>query len=204
MDVAVLIPVKRFTTAKGRLATVLGDRDRVRFAEWMAARVLDAVAELPTFVACDDPDVRDWAERRGATVIWGAGLGLNGAVDDGVRLIGERGFDQVVVSHADLPRPAPLAQLATAGRTTLVPDRRRDGTNVMSFPTAAPLRADYGAGSFSRHLAQAQANPSTAVELRVDRDLSLDVDTPLDLCHPLIREVLPAWLRTNQASRRFG
>ena len=63
VDVAVLVPVKRFTAAKGRLATVLGDDDRARCREWMASRVLDAVAELPTFVACDDPDVRSGPSR---------------------------------------------------------------------------------------------------------------------------------------------
>jgi 2-phospho-L-lactate guanylyltransferase len=202
VDVAALVPVKRFAAAKGRLADVVNDADRVRFAEWMAARVLDAVAEMPTFVACDDPGVGDWAERRGATVIWGAGLGLNGAVDDGVRQIGERGFDHILVSHADLPRPAPLARLASPGRTVLVPDRRRDGTNVMSFPTAAPILAEYGAGSFARHLSQAQRLVGMAIELRVDRDLSLDIDTPRDLRHPLIKEVLPSWLQTNPDNRR--
>lgn len=204
VDVAVLVPVKRFTAAKGRLATVLGDDVRAGLAEWMAARVLDAVAELPTFVACDDPDVRDWAERRGATVLWGPGLGLNGAVDDGVRRIRERGHRHVVVAHADLPRPGPLRELAVPGRTVLVPDRRRDGTNVMAFPTAAPLRAEYGAGSFSRHLAQAMADDAHVVELRRDRDLSLDIDTPLDLRHPLIEEVLPSWLRTTRDNPRSG
>jgi len=79
---AVLVPVKRFTAAKGRLAGVLSDGDRARLAEWMASGVLDTVAEVPTFVACDDEHVAAWATRMGAQVIWGAGLGLNGAVDD--------------------------------------------------------------------------------------------------------------------------
>jgi hypothetical protein len=51
---AVLVPVKRFSAAKGRLTGVLGDTDRARLAEWMASGVLDVVAEIPTFVACDD------------------------------------------------------------------------------------------------------------------------------------------------------
>ena len=55
---AVLVPVKRFTAAKGRLTGVLGDSDRARLAEWMASGVLDVVAEIPTFVACDDDDGR--------------------------------------------------------------------------------------------------------------------------------------------------
>jgi 2-phospho-L-lactate guanylyltransferase len=196
---AVLVPVKRFTAAKGRLTGVLGDDDRSRLAEWMATGVLEVVAEIPTFVACDDEHVAAWARRMGAHVIWGAGLGLNGAVDDGVEHIASRGFDHVLVSHADLALPDALLDVACDGSITLVPDRRHDGTNVMSFPAAHRLRAAYGGGSFSRHLDQALA-AAVPVEVRSDPRLSLDLDTPRDLAHPLIRKVLPAWLPTNPAS----
>jgi 2-phospho-L-lactate/phosphoenolpyruvate guanylyltransferase len=195
---AVLVPVKRFSAAKGRLAGVLTDHDRARLAEWMASRVLEVVAEIPTFVACDDEDVATWARRMGAEVIWGAGLGLNGAVDDGVERIASNGFDHVVISHADLALPASLLEVATEGSITLVPDRRHDGTNVMSFPATHRLSAAYGGGSFSRHLEQALAL-AVPVEVRSDHQLSLDLDTPRDLAHPLIRKVIPAWLPTNPA-----
>jgi 2-phospho-L-lactate/phosphoenolpyruvate guanylyltransferase len=198
---AVLVPVKRFTAAKGRLTGVLDDRDRARLAEWMATRVLDVVAEIPTFVACDDEQVATWATRTGAQVIWGAGLGLNGAVDDGVDHIVANGFDHVLVSHADLALPGALLDVARADCITLVPDRRHDGTNVMSFPAAHRLRAAYGGGSFTRHLEQAMAEGAVPVEVRSDHHLSLDLDTPRDLAHPLIRKVLPPWLPTNPANR---
>lgn len=171
----------------------------------MATGVLSAARELPTFVACDDDDVADWAEQHGAQVIWGEGLGLNGAIDDGIEQIAKHDVDHIVVAHADLPRPANITAVARPGCVTLVPDRRCDGTNVMAFPTANPLRASYGGGSFGRHLAQALALSNiannVAVEVRSDPDLSLDLDTPTDLTHPLIREVLPEWLRTNLANR---
>ena len=141
MRLAVLIPVKRFAAAKGRLTGVLADDDRATLARWMATRVVDVVAEVPTYVACDDDAVAAWARERGAQVIWGAGLGLNGAVDDGVDRITAAGFDHVLVTHADLARPAGLLDVVRAGCITLVPDRRHDGTNVMSFPTRTPLRA---------------------------------------------------------------
>jgi len=195
------VPVKRFTAAKGRLTGVLADGDRARLAEWMATRVLEVVAEIPTFVACDDDAVADWARSKGAQVLWGAGLGLNGAVDDGVAAITASGFEHVVVAHADLARPATLLDVTRTGTITLVPDRRKDGTNVMSFPTTTPIRAAYGGGSFTRHLDQALAFGNVATEVRIDTDLSLDLDTERDLDHPLIREVLPPWLPTNPASR---
>ena len=200
MRLAVLVPVKRFAAAKGRLTGVLEDGDRARLAEWMASGVLDVVAEIPTFVACDDQHVAEWATRMGAHVIWGAGLGLNGAVDDGVDHITSNGYDHLLVSHADLALPDTLLDVAREGCITLVPDRRHDGTNVMSFPAAHPLRAAYGGGSFARHLEQALAIGSVPVEVRSDPHLSLDLDTPRDLAHPLIAKVLPSWLPTNPAN----
>jgi 2-phospho-L-lactate/phosphoenolpyruvate guanylyltransferase len=197
---AVLVPVKRFSVAKGRLTGVLGDADRARLAEWMASGVLDVVAEIPTFVACDDEHVAAWATRMGAQVIWGAGLGLNGAVDDGVDHILSERFEHVLVSHADLALPGALLDVARGGCITLVPDRRHDGTNVMSFPAAHRLRAAYGGGSFARHLEQALAMATVPVEVRSDPQLSLDLDTPRDLIHPLITKVLPSWLQTSRAN----
>jgi len=180
---------------------VLSGPDRARLAEWLATRVLDVVVEVPTFVACDDEIVAEWAVSHGADVLWSRGLGLNGAVNDGVEQISGRGFDHIIISHADLGRPATLLTAARPGCVTLVPDRRRDGTNVMSFPTKFALRASYGGGSFSRHLRQAQAIGATEIEVRSDPDLSLDVDTAEDLAHPLISEVLPEWLPTIQANQ---
>lgn len=198
MLVAVLVPVKRFTAAKGRLTGTLDADERAQFARWMATGVIDAVRGYPTFVACDDDQVAEWAESVGANVIWGHGLGLNGAVDDGIEQISKHDVEHVIVTHADLPRPHNLPAVARAGYVTLVPDRRQDGTNVMAFPTATALHASYGRGSFARHLAEAMAlaDVGVAVEVRSDFDLSFDLDTPTDLSHPLIREVLPEWLRT--------
>ena len=190
-----LVPVKGFSAAKQRLTPVLGPDERVRLARWLAERVLASVAGATVYVACDDDEVRAWAEERGARIVWGPGLGLNGAVDDGVAQIARDGFDHVVVAHADLAFPTGIERIARPATTTLVADRRRDGTNVMSFPLAHPIAASYGAGSFARHLDAALAG-GRAVEVRTDARLALDIDTPHDLVHPLTSEVLPTWLPT--------
>ena len=193
VDVAVLVPVKAFTEAKQRLSTVLSPSDRARLARWLADGVVRSLGATPVFVVCDDPAVRTWATDAGATALWTAQLGLNGAVDDGVAAIAAEGFAHVVVTHADLPLPAGLVDLARPNTSTFVPDRRRDGTNVMSFPTDAPIPARYGPGSFRQHRTAAT---TPVVEVRFDHHLSIDLDSPSDLTHPLLREVLPAWLPT--------
>ena len=84
VDAVVLIPIKAFHVAKARLSGWLSDDDRERLARFMAERVVRAAGPLPTFVACDDDTVAAWAESLGAEVLWGPGLGLNGAIDSGV------------------------------------------------------------------------------------------------------------------------
>lgn len=202
METALLAPIKAFTAAKGRLGTVLDACQRAELAAWLAGGVLRAASPMPTFVACDDDDVAAWADAAGAEVLWTPGLGLNGAVDHGCRTIAGKGFDHVIIAHGDLPLPATVASVASAGIVTLVPDRHRDGTNVMAVPLSdhgLALHPSYGPGSFRRHLEAVSGRP---LQVCYDVELSLDVDTPADLFHPLVRPHLPPWLRTILDSER--
>jgi 2-phospho-L-lactate guanylyltransferase len=201
VDVAVLIPVKRFDHAKGRLGTLLTSDERVRLARWLAGRVVGAAAPLPVFVACDNDDVAAWADDVGAEVLWSPGMGLNGAVDSGRATIAGKGFEHLVVAHSDLPFADDLGRLATPDTITLVPDRAQAGTNVLALPVGAAFTASYGANSFRAHLAMAM-DDRFRVEVRRDPYLALDVDTPADLRHPALHEELPAWLQTILANRR--
>lgn len=196
-----LVPVKAFSDAKARLAAVLGDAERERLARWTAARVLAAAGELPTYVACDDEQVATWAGEHGAAILWHPGVGLNAAVNSSVADLREAGVTDVIVAHGDLPRAHSLASLTEPGTLTLVPDRHGDGTNVIALPTELQFRFAYGPGSFQRHLDAAIA-AGHSVRVRRDPLLAADIDTPADLAHPLVQEVLPTWLQTNQANQR--
>ena len=184
-----LVPVKSFHAAKRRLAGALPPDERERLARWMAERVLAAAGPLPAFVACDDERVAEWAEAHGAQVSWGPGLGLNRAIDHGVDTMSGKGFDHVVVAHGDLPLARGFAELALPGHVVIVPDRRRDGTNVLSRPTGLSIAAEYGAGSFARHVAAALAS-GAPVSVRRDPRLGIDVDTIADCRHPDVAPLL--------------
>ncbi|HQZ35135.1 MAG TPA: 2-phospho-L-lactate guanylyltransferase [Ilumatobacteraceae bacterium] len=199
MNAVVLVPVKAFADAKARLSPVLSPTEREALARWTAERVLAAAGELPVFIACDSESVADWATAHAATVLWHPGVGLNAAVNNSVAELRRRGADHVVVAHGDLPLATNLALVVTAGSLTLVPDARDDGTNVASLPAALDFEFEYGAGSFHRHLSRAIA-AGLPVTVRRDACLALDIDTPFDLTHPLVQEVLPAWLPTNRVS----
>ena len=193
---AVLVPVKAFADAKARLSAVLAPDQRNALARWTADRVVAAAGELPVYVACDDDEVAKWAVDRGAIVLWHPGAGLNGAVSRSVAQLAQEGATHVVVAHGDLPLAHDLAGLIVPGAVTLVPDAHRDGTNVIAVPSELGFAFSYGPNSFQRHLALALASGRSTI-VRRDPQLARDIDTPDDLMHPLVKEVLPAWLQTN-------
>ena len=194
------MPVKAFADAKVRLSPVLGAQGRAALAEWSATRVVAAADGMRVVIACDDDGVATWARTVGAEVAWCPGLGLDGAVTRGIRHVAETGGAHVVVVHSDLPLASGLRSLVDVGGITLVPDARCDGTNVLSMPVDCALEVAYGRRSYARHLQRALAT-GLAVRVVHHGTLSLDLDVPRDLTHPLVKEVLPPWLPTNPANQ---
>lgn len=188
-----LVPLKAFRHAKGRLAGHLSPDERHRLAVGMAARVVGAAAPLRVYVACDDDEVASWSESVGADVLWGPGLGLNGAIDQGVTTLAGKGHDHVVILHGDLPLARDLGSLVWPDEIVIVPDRRSDGTNVLSRPASSRVAASYGGGSFARHHAAAVAT-GVPVTVRHDPLLELDIDTIADCRHPLVADVVASIL----------
>lgn len=176
-----LVPVKAFGAAKGRLSGVLAGAERATLARTMAERVLHAAGPMPVYVACDDEGVAAWALAAGAQVVWTEGLDLNGSVARGLAALRDAAHRSVVIAHGDLPLADDLARVTWfAAGATIVPDRRDDGTNVLHVPLAAPFEPSYGPGSFARHVDQLRA---IGLAVRVARiaDLQWDVDVPEDL-----------------------
>lgn len=181
-SVAVLVPVKGFAAAKARLAGAVEPGERAELARRLATRVVRAAAPLPVWVVCDDDEVAAWATELGARVCRQDRPGLNAAVADGVRALADAGVERVIVAHGDLPRVRSLAHLADTelASVVLVPDRHRDGSNVVVVPTAAGFRFAYGPGSFPAHAAEAR-RLGLALVVVDDPELAWDVDVPEDL-----------------------
>lgn len=178
--IGVLIPMKAFADAKGRLAGAVDADGRADLARTMASTVVAAAAPLPVTVVCDDDGVDAWARSVGAAVIRVHGPGLNRAVEAGVAALAADGVPQVVIAHADLPRATRLDHCAATQGITLVPDRNLDGTPVLSVPTDAGFRFAYGPGSYAAHVAEAERLGLPWRSLH-DPDLAFDVDDPADL-----------------------
>jgi 2-phospho-L-lactate guanylyltransferase len=177
---AVVVPVKSFARAKARLAPVLDEAARAELARTMAERVVAAAGSLRVVVACDDEDVAAWARGRGAEVAWTPGTDLNGSVTAAVDALASEGVERVTVVHADLPRARDLSLVVGDRGVVLVPDRRDDGTNVLTVPTAIGFEFAYGPGSFARHVAVAERLGQEITIVRPP-ELTWDVDDAADL-----------------------
>ena len=180
MLLAVIVPVKSFTVAKGRLATALGDSEREALARTCAEQVVMAAAPAPVYVVCASDDIAAWAEALGARVVRQVSTGLNGAVHDGWMQARADGADHILVAHADLPLVTTFAHVPVTGEITLVPDRHNDGTNVLSMPAAVDFVLHYGPGSFVAHLEESNIRGLPHHVLH-DDNLALDLDTADDL-----------------------
>ncbi len=175
-----LVPVKSFRAAKGRLADALDAGDRRDLAQRMASAVVAAATPLRAWVVCDDHEVAHWACTVGAGVLWRPVDGLNAAVTAGVDALATRGYRVVAVAHGDLPLAQELAWVTDFDGVTVVPDRRGDGTNVLSVPTGVGYRFAYGPGSADRHRVEA-ARLGLPIRTVDDERLGWDIDTPDDL-----------------------
>jgi 2-phospho-L-lactate guanylyltransferase len=177
---SVLVPVKAFAQAKLRLAPALSPERRARLARAMATKVVESSGGLPVAVVCDDIEVSAWARELGALVIWEPGQGLNRAVQHGVAQLQRAGAELVVVAAGDLPLATDLRWVTEFPGITIIPDRHKQGTNVIALPPACGFRFSYGPGSFERHLGEA-ARVGTPLRVVEDALLAWDVDLPDDL-----------------------
>ena len=179
---AVVIPIKAFEQAKDRLSSVLSAEQRILLARATALGVLESVRGASVFVVCDNPEVSQWATSYGATVVHQSQPGLNAAVQEGISAAHQ--FERVMIVHSDLPLPSRLRELLGSGvasnTVTIVPDRHRDGTNVLIIPSGVGFTCHYGAKSFEAHTAEA-TKLGLPLQIVEDDELALDIDTPDDL-----------------------
>ncbi len=176
---AVVVPVRSFEGALSRLEHVLGRAGCRDLMRRMASRVVAAAGGLPVHVATDDAEVAAWAAGLGAEVVAAGRPGLNIAVSAAVDRLAAAGVERAVVAHADLALARTLRP-ATGPGLVIVPDGRRDGSNVVCVPTACGFRFSYGPRSFARHLFEAE-RLQLAVTVVQDDALASDIDRPEDL-----------------------
>lgn len=176
---AVLVPIKDFRQAKNRLSERLDAEARETLARSMAQRVVTAAGDLSTYVVCNDREVANWAQSLGVEVVWVQQDGLNPAITEAAAQVADL-YPHVIIAHADLPHAESLGGIARANTVSIVPDRHRQGTNVLSLPTGTSFEFQYGSRSLYRHMAEAARCELDLKVLQIPQ-LQWDIDTPDDL-----------------------
>lgn len=185
MSTAAVLPIKRFASAKQRLAL----DERADLMRDMAARVLAALRDSAldrVLVVTGDPDAARLAREHGAEVVEeGALRGHSGAALLGVDAAVRGGATRVLLVAGDCPllTGAEIDALLDAHRgegVVVLPDRHGTGTNGLLLAPPGAIAPAFGPGSRARHEGLAAA---AGVACTVERRpaFALDVDTVDDL-----------------------
>ncbi len=188
-DHVVVVPIKSFTEAKQRLSSTLEHVQRAELAASMAKHVLSQLTDQHVVVVGNDEEVRALAISCGAGVLDDVGGGLNRALEAALSHLRADGVRRATIVHADLPQATPLSNIMNplhlGGRDVLlIPDKRADGTNVLSIPLTEPFALSYGIGSCRKHLQETSRSNRIQRLLPIvvlNRAFAHDVDVPADL-----------------------
>lgn len=223
-DIALVVPVRGFDDAKSRLSAILSPVQRRTLAQNCATGVLRRNAPCLKFVVCDDEEVDTWARNCDAIPIRVESQGLNASLHEATPYIVENyPVRMLMIVHADLALPNELdrviADLQSAlnddfnddlnddlndninDRVLINADRHRDGTNVLALAGSliGKWQFAYGENSFTHHQNEAH-RLNCLVEILESTYLGFDIDTPDDLLHQVIADILPTllpdWIRT--------
>jgi len=192
MSLVAVLPVKRFATAKERLADDgLSAGERLALATGMLSDVLAALRRCEfvddVVVVTGEPGAESLARGAGAQVLAddpqddhsdAAVRGIRWAIDDGAFAVLLVASDTPALDPADVDR---LIESAGEGpEVVIVPDRHGEGTNALLLQPPDVIRPAFGEGSRERHEALAR-NAGATVTIFECQSLGLDVDTASDL-----------------------
>jgi 2-phospho-L-lactate guanylyltransferase len=214
LETAAVVPVKRFTSAHGRLAEVVPAADRERLAESM---FLDLLSKLRRSKSIDHSIIVTADETAARSARWlghevlmqSEDGGHSQAAVAGARAAAAEGFDRVAMLPIDCPLLDPRELDAHIGRSPrsalIVPDRHRTGTNALVLSPPDTFEPAFGPDSCARHVSRARAAGISFALTQIE-SLADDLDTPEDLAKvrdALIIDPQPA-LRTAQVLWELG
>jgi 2-phospho-L-lactate guanylyltransferase len=189
-----LVPLKRLTEAKQRLAPVLEPEPRMELMLSMTADVLDALVQIEAIervlIVSEDPVAEQLALDAG--VEWfqvSPGGGLNSDLEFAAAFAWKQGAGQVLIVHADLPflRPEQLRCFIArrSGKATRLAECKiGTGTNLLLTPLPLAFPLVFGSNSLARF----QRLLGKMAKVIRNSALSMDIDNPEDLDCLLMRE----------------
>jgi 2-phospho-L-lactate guanylyltransferase len=214
---ALLLPVKDLNNAKKRLMGVLSPEERFGLAEAMLADTIRAVrgvalAEKIFVVTNYEPAMRVARENGWELFREEQQISESHSVDAASRICEDQGVTALLRLPLDLPLVQSndidelLAEECRAPALVIVPSRDGTGTNAMLRMPPTLFPSHFGAGSFAKHVAEAE-NAAAQLVVRRNPRLEMDVDDESDLRalleHDLSGTETGRWLRATGVGARF-
>jgi 2-phospho-L-lactate guanylyltransferase len=189
--VAVVLPVKGFSTSKSRLAPTLCPTARIAISQLMLKFTLNILLKLEfvshVIVVSYDSRVRRIAETFGVDFVYENSKGVNAAVNAGDRFCRKFGINSNIVIPTDLcflnvEEISLIYYHAVKFPTVVVlcPSVKRDGTNFLLRNPLPLFETSFDNNSYYNHLES--ANKSNAHLILLDSPtLGRDIDTTHDM-----------------------
>lgn len=212
MKATAVLPVKRFATAKRRLASGVEEERREALVAAMLEDVLEGIGAARsierTILVSGDPVAQEIAAAAAVDVVPDpADEGHVVAALAGIARAEVDGSSCVALLPGDCPLLAPreLDGLLTgvpSRYVAIVPDRHGTGTNALVLSPPSAIEPAFGEGSCARHVAAAR---EAGVPFAVEEipSLALDLDTPADVV-ALTRELQAQPGRARRTAKALG
>ncbi len=188
-DFCALVPIKKLSRAKTRLAPILRTSECAALAESMLRDVLTALTSTPQIsqvvLFSNDARVTGIAQELDCRVLREEPVtnlcdGLNRAAAQ----LGSEGVENLFIIHGDLPmiKSTDIVTLLNCYREGLVicPAEIDGGTNALIINPADALPFQFGADSARKHMEAASGLNIKARQISIPA-FSHDIDTPDDL-----------------------
>ena len=187
-----VIPVKRFSAAKLRLAPILNAGERAELARTMFEDVLDTLKQCEDVVSeiivvTSDFDAAASARHRGLTVVLDEPeCGINAAITHAIDTISPVADSGLVVIPSDIPQVSRTAVARAAAAIekspslAIVEAADDGGTNLFALRPIGAVPPLFGQRSFALHRSAALRAGIPVQTLRIP-ELSLDIDRPANL-----------------------
>jgi 2-phospho-L-lactate/phosphoenolpyruvate guanylyltransferase len=194
---AILIPVKRFTHAKMRLAPHFSGIDRAALASALCEDFFATIANLRDrariFVVSAEEQALLLAQVRGwETIVETEQISESHSVDAASRHCAALGVTHLLRLPIDIPltEPADIAEILKAAEpVVMVPSRDGTGTNALLRSPPDLFASHFGPGSFALHLEEAR-RLGARVRIIENPRMSVDIDE-LDDLHAIAGRLKP-------------
>ncbi|MHA1694739.1 MAG: 2-phospho-L-lactate guanylyltransferase [Candidatus Helarchaeota archaeon] len=159
-----IIPVKNFHYSKLRLAHILSDSERQKFAYLMLQDVLFTLKQIPSIIkiviTTPSDNILRFKDQK-IKILVDSAPSINIALDNAINYCKRFNASYFLILPSDIPlinKQDIENMLETKKKTNaqiiIVPSNRNDGTNSLLFDADLKIKTFYGNDSFRKHISE--------------------------------------------------